>query len=389
MGMAEESDLERTEPASARRLEQAREEGQVPHSRELGAFLILIAAAGAFWLMGGWFVQRVAAMFRRGLTLDQKLVHEPDQMLVRFSDLSYDVLLTFSPLLVLLMVAAAASPFFLNAFNYSPKALVPNFTRLDPIKGLQRLFSVSGLIEMVKAIAKALLVGGMAAWVIWSERHDLITLLAQPVEVGLVSAGHLAAFSFLAFVAVMLIIVAIDVPFQLWHYHDKLKMTREELKQEAKEMEGDPHVKGRIRSLQREAARRRMMAAVPQADVIVTNPTHFAVALAYKNGMGAPRVVAKGMGEVARRIRELGAEHGVPMLEAPPLARALHRHVDLDREIPGTLYAAVAEALAWVYQLTAWRQSGGQYPVPPRDLQVPPEMVPEAVQESLPEMVNG
>lgn len=380
--MAEESDLEKTEPASARRLEQAREEGQVPHSRELGAFLILIVAAAAFWLMGGWFSQRVAAMFRRGLTLDHKLVHEPEQMLVRFSDLSLDVLITFSPLLGLLMLAAAASPFFLNAFNFSPKALVPQLSRLDPIKGLQRLFSMNGLVEMLKAVAKALLLGGMAAWVIWSERHELIGLLAQPIEAGLVSASHLAAFSFLAIVAVMLIIVAIDVPFQLWHYHDKLKMTREELRQEAKEMEGDPHVKGRIRSLQREAARRRMMAAVPQADVIVTNPTHFAVALAYKSGMGAPKVVAKGMGEVARRIRELGAEHGVPLLEAPSLARALHRHVDLDREIPGSLYAAVAEALAWVYQLSTWRQKGGQYPLPPRNLDVPPEM-------AVPEVVNG
>ena len=375
--MAEDSDLEKTEPASARRLEQAREEGQVPHSRELGAFLILIAAAGAFWLMGGWFAQRIAAMFRRGLTLDAKLVHEPDQMLVRFSDLSFDALITFSPLLLLLMVAAAASPFFLNAFNFSPKALTPNFSRLDPIKGLQRLFSVSGLVDMLKAIAKAVLVGGMAAWVIWSERNDLILLLTQPVETGVASAAHLVGFSFLAVVSVMLLIVAVDVPFQLWHYHDKLKMTRDELRQESKEMEGDPHVKGRIRSLQREAARRRMMAAVPQADVIVTNPTHFAVALSYKSGMAAPRVVAKGMGEVARRIRELGAENGVPLLEAPPLARALHRHVDLDREVPGTLYAAVAEALAWVYQLTTWRQTGGQYPVPPRDLQVPAELVPE------------
>ena len=156
-------------------------------------------------------------------------------------------------------------------------------------------------------------------------------------------------------------------------------MTRDELKQEAKEMEGDPHVKGRIRSLQRDAARRRMMAAVPKADVIVTNPTHFAVALAYKSGMGAPTVVAKGAGEIARRIREIAAENGVPLLEAPPLARALHRHVEIDQQIPGTLYAAVAEALAWVYQLTSWRQLGGQYPVPPRNLQVPSELVPEAV----------
>lgn len=380
--MAEESDLEKTEPASARRLEQAREEGQVPHSRELGAFLILLAAAGAFWLMGSWFAQRVAATFRRGLTLDGKLMRDPGQMLVRFSDLSLDVLLTFSPLLLLLMIAAAATPFLLNSVNFAPKALVPDFSRMNPIKGLQRLFSMSGLVDMLKAVAKALLVGGMAAWVIWSERNELILLLTQPIEVGLVSAGQLVAFSFLAVVSVMLVIVAIDVPFQLWHYHDKLKMTRDELRKEAKELEGDPHVKGRIRSLQREAARRRMMAAVPQADVIVTNPTHFAVALSYKSGMAAPRVVAKGMGEVARRIREIGAENGVPLLEAPGLARALHRHVDLDREVPGTLYAVVAEALAWVYQLSAWRQNGGNYPLPPQNLPVPLEL-------AVPEVMNG
>lgn len=380
--MAEESDLEKTEPASARRLEQAREEGQVPHSRELGAFLILLAAAGAFWLMGSWFAQRVAATFRRGLTLDGKLMRDPGQMLVRFSDLSLDVLLTFSPLLLLLMIAAAATPFLLNSVNFAPKALVPDFSRMNPIKGLQRLFSMSGLVDMLKAVAKALLVGGMAAWVIWSERNELILLLTQPIEVGLVSAGQLVAFSFLAVVSVMLVIVAIDVPFQLWHYHDKLKMTRDELRKEAKELEGDPHVKGRIRSLQRDAARRRMMAAVPQADVIVTNPTHFAVALSYKSGMAAPRVVAKGMGEVARRIREIGAENGVPLLEAPGLARALHRHVDLDREVPGTLYAVVAEALAWVYQLSAWRQNGGNYPLPPQNLPVPLEL-------AVPEVMNG
>ena len=377
--MAEDSDLERTEPASARRLEQAREEGQVPHSRELGAFLILLAAAGGIWMMGGWLSQRVTVMFRKGLTLDDKLMRDPNQMLVRFSDLSLDVLLTFSPLLLALMIAALASPFLLNAFIFSPKALMPKFDRMDPIKGLQRLFSWNGLAELVKAVAKAALIGGVAAWVISSERNDLVGLLAQPLGAGLASAGHLIAFSFLAMVAAMILIVGIDIPFQLWNYHDKLKMTRDELKQEAKEMEGDPHVKGRIRSLQRDAARRRMMAAVPKADVIVTNPTHFAVALAYKSGMGAPTVVAKGAGEIARRIREIAAENGVPLLEAPPLARALHRHVEIDQQIPGTLYAAVAEALAWVYQLTSWRQLGGQYPVPPRNLQVPSELVPEAV----------
>ena len=179
-------------------------------------------------------------------------------------------------------------------------------------------------------------------------------------------------------VSTLVLVVAADVPFQIWQYLDKLKMTKEEVKQEMKEMMGDPHVKGRIRSLQMEAARRRMMSAVPQANVIVTNPSHYAVALSYKTGMGAPKVVAKGMGAIALKIREIGAEHAVPVLEAPPLARALYKHADLDAEIPSALYNAVAEVLAYIYQLANWRAAGGVYPMPPKDLPVPPELVPEA-----------
>lgn len=375
--MAEESDLERTEPASSRRLEQAREEGQVPHSRELGAFLVLIVAAATFWMMGGWIARRFMTIFRQGLTLDAPLMREPARMLPRFGELSFEALVLFLPLLGALFVAALAAPFFLNSFVFAPKALQPNFSRLDPIAGLGRVFSWNGIVELFKAVGKAGVLGGVAVWVIWRERDDLVGLLAQPLDAGIAYTGGLVTYSFLVIVAAMILIVALDVPFQLWQYHDKLKMTREEVRQEGKEMEGDPHVKGRIRALQREAARRRMMAAVPQADVIVTNPTHFAVALAYQNGMSAPKVVAKGTGLVAQRIKEIGAEHGVPLLEAPPLARALHRHVEIDAAIPSGLYAAVAEALAWVYQLTRWRESGGQYPVPPRDLPVPPELVPE------------
>lgn len=377
--MAEESDLERTEPASNRRLEQAREEGQVPHSRELGAFLVMFAAAGVFWAMGPWLMQRMAALLRRGLSVDQQLAHEPRLMMTRFADLSLDALLAFSPLLAALLVAALLSPFLLGAWNFAPKALMPDLSRLDPIKGLARLVSWSGLVEMLKAIAKAFLLGGVAAWVVWSERYDIFAIFAQSLDVGLASAGHLVNFSFLAVVATMLLIVAVDVPFQLWQYHDKLKMSRQELKQEGKETEGNPEVKARIRSMQREAARRRMMGAVPTADVIVTNPTHFAVALAYKSGMGAPKVVAKGRGDIALKIREIGAEHGVPMLEAPPLARALYKHTELDQEVPATLYAAVAEVLAYVYQLSNWRQVGGNYPLPPREITVPAELVPESV----------
>ncbi len=378
--MAEESDLEKTEPASQRRLERAREEGQVPRSREIGAFLILIVAASAFWFVGPWMMVRTSALMRRGLIIDsQAQLSDPGYLLVRFADLSYDALLTFAPLFGALIVAALGAPFLMGSWNFSAKALSPDLSRLNPIQGLGRLVSWSGLAELVKAVAKALLVGGVAIWVLWKEKDEVFAIFGQTIESGLTSAGHLLVMSFLMIVMAMLIIVALDVPFQLWQYHDKLKMTKEEVRQESKEMEGNPEVKGRIRQLQRQAARKRMMAAVPTADVIVTNPTHFAVALAYKSGMGAPKVLAKWMGEIARRIREIGAAHGVPMLEAPPLARALHHHVDIDQEIPSTLYAAVAEVLAYVYQLANWRKVGGQYPMPPKELAVPADLVPELI----------
>ena len=376
--MAEDSDLEKTEEPTGRRIEQAREQGQVPHSRELGTFLVLVVAAATIRMMGGWFVQRSMALMRKGFLIEAPVMREPALMLPRLAELSGDALLTFSPLLAVMFVAAILPPFFLNAWVFSPKALVPDLKRLNPLSGFGRMFSWSSLMELVKALLKAVLVGGIAALLIWKERDELFGLLSEPLEVGLAHAGHLVSFSFLILVAALVIIVAADVPFQLWQYFDKLKMTKEEVKQEMKEMMGDPHVKGRIRSLQMQAARKRMMAAVPQANVVVTNPTHYAVALSYQAGMAAPKVVAKGVGAVALKIRELAGEHAVPILEAPPLARALYKHTEIDAEIPSALYNAVAEVLAYIYQLANWRQAGGVYPVPPRDLPVPPELVPEA-----------
>lgn len=377
--MAEDSDLERTEPASSRRLEQARQEGQVPRSREIGAFLVLMVSAGVFWMAGGWMVQSTSAMLKRGLSFDAQALSDPMLMVGRLGGTALEALTSVGPLILAIVVAALASPFFLGSWNFSFKAVSPDLERLDPVKGMTRLVSWSGLLELVKGLAKSALIGGVAVAVLWSERGEMLALLGQPVDAGLVTAGHLLSFSFLVIVLSMIVIVALDVPFQLWQYHHKLKMTKEEVRRESKEMEGNPEVKARIRSLQRDAARRRMMSAVPTADVIVTNPTHFSVALAYKSGMGAPKVVAKGMGEIARKIRDVGTENGVPLLEAPPLARALYRHGELDQEIPSALYAAVAEVLAYVYQLARWRQQGGNYPMPPREIPVPAELVPEVV----------
>ena len=377
--MAEESDLERTEPASGRRLEQAREEGQVPHSRELSAFLVLVTAAASFWFLGGWFAERMIALTRSGLTISSELSQSHEAIPAHLAGVTVEALLLMAPLLGAIVIAGIASPLALNGWLFAPKALTPRFDRLNPLSGVKRIISVQGLVEMLKAVGKSILVGGVAVWLISRELDQLLGLLAQPLETALLDAGHLVTFSFLVIVMTMAIIAGIDVPFQLWQYHEKMKMTKEEVRQENKQNEGSPEVKGRIRRMQREAARRRMMAAVPKADVVVTNPTHFAVALKYSEGMRAPKVVAKGQDELALKIRTLAAEHNVPLLEAPPLARALYRWAELEEEIPSRLYAAVAEVLAYVYQLNHYRKQGGQYPLPPKAIEVPADLDPGVV----------
>ena len=380
--MAEDSDLERTEEPTSRRLEQAREEGQVPQSRELSSFLVLLSAASVLWVFGAWAVRQLEVVMRKGLTFGADELREATPKFgERLLESSSDALIALSPMLLATLLAVLIAPHLLNAWVFSPKAFAPNFSRLNPLKGIGRMFSMQGLAELVKALLKSALIGGVAFWLIWGRSEEIVGLLAEPLDEALAHAGHLVVFCFLVIVSTMVLIAGIDVPFQLWRYNEQLKMTKEEVKQEGKEMEGSPEVKGRIRALMREAARRRMMSNVPKADVIVTNPTHYSVALSYKSGMKAPKVVAKGRGEIALKIREVGGEAGVPLLEAPPLARALYRWSEIDEDIPIRLYAVVAEVLAYVYQLNQYRAVGGQYPMPPRNLDVPPELDPGAEPE--------
>lgn len=373
--MAEDSDLERTEPASQRRIDQAREKGQVARSRELTTVAILLAAGGSLILMGGSMMEHLRSMMRNGLTLDREVIFNPNQMLQQLHLHSLDILLAILPFLGLMVLVTVASSVIISGWLFTTQALEPDFSRLNPLKGITRIFSWSGIVEMFKAVGKAALIGGVATWVIWLDVNEIVSLVAEPLDAGLPHVARMVGFTFMAVSGSMLLIVAIDVPFQLWNHAKQLRMTKEEVRQEAKETEGDPHVKARIRQLQREAARRRMMSEVPKADVIVTNPTHYAVALRYQEGrMGAPQVVAKGAALLAQRIRELGEENRVPILEAPPLARALYRHAELGQEIPAKLYTAVAEVLAYVYQLRRYRTYGGAAPETPRELPVPPEL---------------
>ncbi|MGF6596494.1 flagellar biosynthetic protein FlhB [Paraburkholderia sp. GAS448] len=373
--MAEDSDLEKTESATPRRLDKAREEGQVARSRELSTFALLAAGFYGVWGLSGTIGYHMQTMLRTAFTFDHTTVFETRRMLIGAGVAGREGLSALWPILALTGAAALLAPLALGGWLISAKSLEPNFSRLDPIAGLGRMFSINGPIQLGLSVAKTLVVGVIGATAIWQRRDEILALATQPLLAALSNAFHLIAVCCGMTVAGMFLVAALDVPYQIWTFHKKLRMTKEEVKREHRENEGDPHVKGRIRQQQRAMARRRMMREVPKADVVVTNPTHFAVALQYTDGeMRAPKVIAKGVNLVAARIRELATEHNVPLLEAPPLARALYHNVELDKEIPGPLYGAVAEVLAWVYQLRRFREDGGEKPVAPTELDVPADL---------------
>ncbi|HTH62511.1 MAG TPA: flagellar biosynthesis protein FlhB [Paraburkholderia sp.] len=373
--MAEDSDLEKTESATPKRLEKAREEGQVARSRELSTFALLSAGFFGAWGMSETIGEHLRTMMRGAFTFNHAAAFDTTRMLAGAGTAAMEGFYAMLPVLALTGVAALLAPMALGGWLISSTSLQPKFSRLDPIAGLGRIFSVNGPIQLGMSLAKTLVVGGVGGLAIWQRRDEILGLLVEPAPSAFAHGLHLVAVACAMTVAGTFVVAALDVPYQIWSYQRKLRMTKEEVKREHRENEGDPQLKGRIRQQQRAMARRRMMAEVPKADVVVTNPTHFAVALKYTDGeMRAPKVIAKGVNLVAARIREVAAEHNVPLLEAPPLARALYHNVDLNREIPGPLYGAVAEVLAWVYQLKRFRAEGGAVPMAPTSIDVPAEL---------------
>ncbi len=381
--MAEDSDLEKTEAATGKRIERAREDGKVVQSKELAVFIQLMAAIGGLMLMGDYIMERLITVTRNGLTLDRASAFDSTMMMSRFMRDTTDALIAFLPLMLIFIIAAFAAPLLLGGWNFTWKPLTPDLAKFNPISGLKRMVSVNSLVELLKASVKSAIIGGIGVAVIWRYKDELFSLAGESLGVGMTHMSDLLFTTALFMVASLILIVLADVPFQLWHYAKELRMTKEEVKQEAKESEGDPQIKARIRAAQRDAARKRMMSAVPKADVIVTNPTRYAVALKYEEGqMAAPQIVAKGMGILAERILEIGEEHAVPVLQAPPLARALYRNAEVGDSIPERLYTAVAEVLAYVYQLRNPEYSARR-PNKPRDLPVPADMdIPEPIEES-------
>lgn len=366
------SDQEKTEEPTARRLEKSREEGQVARSRELTTFVILFGGVLMLWSLGSTLYNNLGLMMEQAFSFERLQISESGPMLQNVLELGQAALISLLPLFAVMLLLALVAPALLGGWVVSTKSMAPKFEKLNPIKGLKRIFSTQALAELGKAIAKTVLVGSVLTLFLWQQRQSFMRLMSLEVKQALGEAMGLAALACLLMILTLIVVVAFDVPYQMFTHKKKLRMSKEEVKREHKETEGDPFVKGKIRQQQQAMARRRMMADVPKADVIITNPTHYAVALQYdEHGMGAPKVIAKGTELVAQKIRELGDEHQVPRLEAPALARALYAHVDLGHEIPAALYTAVAEVLAWAFQLKRARQGIAVMPPTPKDIEVP------------------
>lgn len=370
---------ERTEQPTAKRLEEARKRGQVPRSPELSAAAVVLVAGASLELFGPRAARAFDALMQSSLTLRRAQVFDEGALLGSLAGHAAQALVACAPILLATLAAALAAPLALGGWNVSFEALAPDFTRLSPLEGVQRLFSVRSLVELGKAYAKFLIVAAIAGAFVWKSSAQLLTLGSEPLEREIADAAALSGNALLALAGGLGVIAAIDVPWQLFNHRRQLRMTRQEIRDELKESEGSPEVRGRIRRMQQEVARRRMMQEVPKADVVVVNPTHFAVALRYdERRMRAPAVVAKGADEVAARIRAVAAEHHVPIFEAPPLARALHRAVPIGGEIPASLYVAVAQVLTYVYQVRAAAAAGAAPPSPPRIDTAFDEMPPDA-----------
>lgn len=375
---SQDSGQERTEQATPKRLQDAREKGQIARSLDLNTTVILLAAAGGLMVLGGRMIDGLLYTMRQNFNIKRDSIFDLNTVFQSLEGSASHVLLALSPFFILMVIAAMLAPLALSGWSISTKSLGFKWEKLNPLSGLKRIFGPQGLMELLKALAKFSILGGGAVLLLWNMKGSFMALGSEPLPDSLGNVATLLGSFFLTLSAAMILIASVDVPFQLWNHSRQLKMTRQETKDEYKETDGNPEVKGRIRSQQREMAQRRMMAEVPKADVIITNPTHYAVALRYNpDKMRAPVVVAKGKDLIAMQIRSISVTHRVPILSSPALARALHYSTELNHAIPAGLYLAVAQVLAYVYQLKKRQNYDVSYdgtPVPLPDVSIPDEL---------------
>jgi flagellar biosynthetic protein FlhB len=343
---------ERTEEPSQRRLQEARERGQIPRSRELTNFATMIGGSATLVAIGGSLAAHLSQIMRRGLSIDEKSLRTTDSMTASLGDAGANAVMAILPVFGALIGLVLLASVVLGGWNFSAQALAPDFSRMSPLSGLKRLFGLHGVSELGKALLKLLVVGGVCAGIVSWLFGDVLALARMAPRDAIGRGAGLLSWAFVWLCASLALVAIVDVPLQIFQFKRALRMTRQEVRDESKELDGRPETKQRIRQMQQTLARRRMMHKVPTADVVIVNPTHFAVALKYDpKKMRAPRVLAKGADMVAQNIRRIATEHRVPIFESPQLARALYRSTDLNKEIPSGLYVAVAQVLSYIFKV--------------------------------------
>ncbi|GIU20223.1 flagellar biosynthesis protein FlhB [Shewanella sp. MBTL60-007] len=375
--MAEnDSSQEKTEEATSRKLQQAKDKGQVARSKELGTSAVLIASSVGLLMTGPNIAQAMHNIMSKLFTMSRDEIFDTSQMTNVWGLVGTELAVPLLGFITFLALIAFAGNIALGGMSFSVKAFMPKASKMSPVAGFKRMFGVQAVVELTKGIAKFSVVA-ITAYLLLSIYLDRILMLSQDHLPGnIYHALDLIVWIFILLCASTFLIVVIDVPFQIWNHAKQLKMTKQEVKDEYKDTEGKPEVKGRIRQLQREMAQRRMMGEVPNADVIVVNPEHYAVAVKYDAARStAPFVVAKGVDEVAFKIREIAREHDVAIVSAPPLARAIYHTTKIDQEIPEGLFTAVAQVLAYVFQLRQYQKGKGRRPNPiPLKQPIPDEL---------------
>ena len=375
--MAEsESGQDKTEDPTEKRKKDSREKGEIARSKELNTLAIMLAGSAALLIFGGMLAQDLMDLMRQNFTLSREVIMDERSMATFLMSSGLQALLAIQPIMITLLLAAFLGPIALGGWLFAAGSLAPKFSRMNPAAGLKRMFSMKAVVELLKALAKFLITLGVALVVLNADIDDLLRIAHEPLDRAIIHSLQLVGWSSLWLACGLIIIAAVDVPVQIWESIKKLKMTKQEVRDEHKDQEGRPEVKQRIRQLQREMSQRRMMAAIPDADVVITNPTHYAVALKYDAEKGgAPMLLAKGSDFLALKIREIAVANNVMLLESPALARSIYYSTELEEEIPGGLYLAVAQVLAYVYQIRQHRAGKGKFPeLLKDDLPIPPDL---------------